>query len=256
MHTTYVGMLGVLSIVLGACRDPGSSVIPEARADEPGRAVVLELFTSEGCSSCPPADAVLADLSSDRRVFALSFHVDYWDELGWPDPFSSPDNTARQRAYASSFRSRELYTPQLVVGGVDGFTGSDRSHAESDIARTLGRPTSATLSLTVQTQSERWIGVETNPTGAPPGSVVHVALVQRSATIQVGAGENSGRTLRHVNVVLGFATATAAGPGAVRVRLPPGLRGQDAEIIAFVQAPADSTGGMPILGAARANVGP
>jgi hypothetical protein len=263
VRSTPLGILGVLFVVTSSCRGPSSSAIPEARADEPAhgaagdRSVVVELFTSEGCSSCPPADAVLADLASDRRVFALSLHVDYWDELGWPDPFSSPDNTARQRAYASSFRARGMYTPQLVVAGIDGFTGSDRGQAETDIATALSRPAIATLALKVQARDDGWITVETQPTGAPPGAVVNVALVQRSATTQVRAGENSGRTLRHVDVVRAFATATAAGAGAVRVKLPPGLRRQDAEIIAFVQAsPAGGTGGMPILGAARADVGP
>jgi hypothetical protein len=261
VRPSNLGLVTILGMAMASsgCRSPGSSAIPEARADEParsdGRTVVVELFTSEGCSSCPPADAVLADLATDRRVLALSFHVDYWDELGWPDPFSSPDNTARQRAYASAFRARGLYTPQLVVGGIDGFVGTDRGQAQADIESALAKPPQVTLSLQAHASDDGWIAVETRSIGAPAGAVVNVALVQRAATSQVRAGENSGRTLRHVDVVRAFATSPAGAPGPVRVKLPAGLRRQDAAIIAFVQAPGGGGGGMPILGASRADLG-
>jgi hypothetical protein len=262
VRASNLGLVATLCMAMAmasnGCRSSGSSAIPEARADEPGRsdgrAVVVELFTSEGCSSCPPADAVLADLATDRRVLALSFHVDYWDELGWPDPFSSPDNTARQRAYASAFRARGLYTPQLVVGGIDGFVGTDRGQAQADIDSALAKAQQVKLSLQAHASDDGWVAVEAHVIGAPTGAVVNVALVQRAATSQVRAGENSGRTLRHVDVVRAFATSPAGTSGPVRVKLPAGLRRQDAEIIAFVQAPAGG-GGMPILGAMRADLG-
>jgi hypothetical protein len=256
-------LLGML-LSLTACRTPGSSAIAEARADEGLHAadagtaphVVLELFTSEGCSSCPPADALLAELAADPRVVALSFHVDYWNELGWPDPFSSSENTARQRAYAASFGTQSVYTPQLVVAGADGFTGSDRSQAEADIAAALSRPTPTTLTLRVhgiEGTTERSVTVDTDPTGAPAAAVVNVALVQRSATSKVRAGENAGRTLTHVDVVRALATSTAAGPSSVRLPVPAGLRPEDAEIVGFVQSSRrGGSGGMPIVAAARA----
>ena len=112
-----------------ACR-PSSAGVSEAMAAEGGGVAVVELFTSEGCSSCPPADDVLNALAADARtrhtrVFALAMHVDYWDSLGWPDPFASPAMTSRQQDYARSFGVRGLYTPQMVVGGAEEFTGSD-----------------------------------------------------------------------------------------------------------------------------------
>ncbi len=132
---------------LSGCRSSGSAVIPEARADEsssttnPGGFAVVELFTSEGCSSCPPADVLLSDLERQvRSIFVLEFHVDYWDGLGWPDRFSSPDWTGRQRAYSRSFGTSELYTPEMIVGGTDPFNGTDRGRAAGSprIARASG----------------------------------------------------------------------------------------------------------------------
>ena len=86
--------------------------------------VVVELFTSQGCSSCPPADEIFGELAQDDRVIALAYHVDYWDYLGWEDAFASPEHTARQRAYAHAKGERTIYTPQIVVGGVDHAVGS------------------------------------------------------------------------------------------------------------------------------------
>src|SRR2546430_9680821 len=94
------------------------------------RPIVVELFTSEGCSSCPPADALLAELAGRPDVLALSFHVDYWDRLGWKDPFSSPDATRRQHGYAEPFGISTGYTPQMVVDGRWQAVGSDRSEVE------------------------------------------------------------------------------------------------------------------------------
>jgi hypothetical protein len=254
-------VLAPLAVLAVACRAAGSSPVPEARADDTPRsagdggagAAVVELFTSEGCSSCPPADGVLASLAADPRVFALSFHVDYWDELGWPDRFSSPESTARQRAYAASFGTRSLYTPQLVIGGSNTFVGSDREHAASSVAAALARPAAVSVSLAVHASASRSIAVETLAPGAPDGAVVNVAIVERSATTQVRAGENAGRTLRHVDVVRAFASRPAPA-GTVTLDLPASLRREDAEIVAFVQRPASAAGGMPVLGAARASI--
>jgi hypothetical protein len=252
---------GALALGTVARRSPGSSPLPEARADEPARrspagngVAVVELFTSEGCSSCPPADAVLAELAGDPRVFALSFHVDYWDELGWPDRFASPEATSRQRVYAAAFGARGLYTPQLVVGGTDGFTGSDRARASTDVAAALAHPPLVALKLHPRGGSGARLLVDYEAPEVPQAATIVVAVVERAAITFVRAGENAGRTLHHVGVVRSFASQAAASTGTVPVRWPASLRRADGEIVAFVQHPGDEKPGMPVIAAARAEL--
>ncbi len=255
--------LFALALALGAagCRSPGSTPIPEARADEPHRAAgsgvaVVELFTSEGCSSCPPADGVLADLSRQGReggqpVYAIAFHVDYWDGLGWPDRFSSPEHTERQRAYSRAFGASGLYTPEMIVDGREAFVGSDRDHARDSVARALARPATATVSLRARPSGPGAVAVDYDVKGAPAGAVLSIVVVDRSASVAVRAGENAGRTLHHTDTARGLATvALAHASGTQVVTVPPDAT-RDGEI-AFVQEGAGETGeGMPIVGAAR-----
>ena len=239
-------------------------MVPEAHAQEAARGArggggtpvaVVELFTSEGCSSCPRADVVLGELARIApSVVTLAFHVDYWDELGWADRFSSPDWTARQREYARSFGTSNLYTPQMVVGGSDAFVGSDAGHARESIGRALARPSRVSVSARAHTAGGDGVVVDVAAPGAPSDAEVHVALVEREATVEVGAGENAGRSLHHTSIVRAF--ATASGQGRVTLRLPPGLAPKDAEVVAFVQRKPSAAGGMPILGAARAAIEP
>jgi hypothetical protein len=250
-----------------ACRPSAEPAAAEARAQEPasnGRPegfAVVELFTSEGCSSCPPADALLGDLvqSGGGALYALAFHVDYWDELGWKDRFASAANTERQRAYARSFAERGLYTPQMIVNGTDEFTGSDRSRAHTTIAHALGRPAPVSLSIDVLPTERSSVSIAYHAQGAPGGAVLNVAVVQRTTSSQVKAGENAGRVLHHTNVVEAFvATPLATSEGQTKpvvVPIPTTLRRQDGEVIAYVQSP-DGTGGMPIVGAARSILPP
>ena len=244
---------------LASCQSTHASPIPEAFADPepaaavpaPGAVAVVELFTSEGCSSCPPADDVLADLVAAPGVVPLAFHVDYWDDLGWPDRFASPTNTGRQRSYARAFASRGLYTPQMIVGGVDPFTGSDRGHADAAIARTLSHAPAVRLSLHARRADASTVAIDYTASAVPEGAVLDVAIVEHEASTQVRAGENAGKTLRHVNVVRSFAVVPLAGPtGTTTVRLPAGLRAADGEIVAYAQRESIDGAGMPILGAA------
>jgi hypothetical protein len=247
---------------LAGCRSPGSSPVPEARADEPPHAAardgiaVVELFTSEGCSSCPPADALLGRLASRPGVIALSFHVDYWDDLGWPDRFASSGNTARQHAYALSLGARGLYTPQLVVGGVDAFVGSDADHADASIGKALASAPRVRLTLRVHTAPAE-ARVDYQAEGAPPGALIDVAVVERSVTSEVHAGENAGRTLRHANVVRSFASSPLVSPsGTVTLPLTPALDRAGASVIGYVQLPPGAGEGMPVLGATSARLDP
>lgn len=248
----------LVALAVAACRSSDAAGIAEARADEGSRGpagfAVVELFTSEGCSSCPPADVLLADLARQNPgVYALEFHVDYWNGLGWPNRFSSPDWTRRQRAYGRSFGESGLYTPEMIVGGTDAFNGSDRGRAQADIARSLGRPAPVHLQVRPHAAGPVAITVDFDAPGAPADATVGIAVVQREATTDVRAGENADRTLRHVNVVRAFAVARL--PSAtVTLPLPASWRQSDGEVIAFVQREASAGGGMPILGAARASL--
>ncbi len=172
---------------------------------------VVELFTSEGCSSSPPADALLNDIARQPRVFALAFHVDYWNYLGWTDPFSKPDFTRRQEAYATT----RLYTPQMIVNGSEEFVGSDWSRATRAIDTALKRPATGEVKL-------RWRDgtVEYEVTGAPAGSILNLALVESGLIQKVPRGENDGRTLRHDNVVRAFVTVSPDKAATVSTKFP------------------------------------
>jgi hypothetical protein len=179
--------------------------------------VVVELFTSEGCSSCPPADALLAELATRPDVLALSFHVDYWDRLGWRDPFSSPAATARQQDYSRIFGTGSVYTPQIVVDGHWQAVGSDRDAVERAIAAADGAPAAVPLTLSADHDRARvTLGTGGNEVR---GSVLLVAFDRRHADA-VARGENSGRTLTHVDVVRGFAKAGPLGGETRAIEAP------------------------------------
>lgn len=156
--------------------------------------VIVELFTSQGCSSCPPADKILAQLATRTDVVPLSFHVDYWDELGWPDPYAKEAWTSRQRQYARALGDRSVYTPELVVGGAVGMVGS---HGDK-IAKAIDAATVPALLATTATWSASALEVEAK---APAGTEVWLAIYEERATNKVTRGENSGETLQHVHVV-------------------------------------------------------
>jgi hypothetical protein len=176
--------------------------------------VLVELFTSEGCSSCPTADAFLARLQRaqpvpDADILTLEEHVDYWNTLGWRDRFSSQQFSARQTAYIDRLQLSSEYTPQMIVDGSDQFAGSDVVHALRSIARAASTP-KLTLSLSpLRVDGDRIAGQVRFPrpsasrrkSARVPDADVYAALVQSVASTQVLAGENVGETLHHVSVV-------------------------------------------------------
>jgi hypothetical protein len=177
-------------------------VLAAAPVAAAGRPVVVELFTSEGCSSCPPADALLAELATRPDVLALSFHVDYWDRLGWKDPFSSAAATARQRHYAELLGLGNVYTPQIVVDGRWQAVGSDRSEVEQAIDAARHLPAAVPVTLAIDHGRAR---VTLGAAGAAAaGSVILIGFDRRHVDTVKG-GENDGRALAHVDVVRGIA---------------------------------------------------
>jgi hypothetical protein len=162
-----------------------------ARSRAADSKVVVELFTSQGCSSCPPADALLSELARNPNVIPLAFHVDYWDHLGWRDPFSSRQWSERQVAYVRTMKLGGAYTPQAVVNGEREMVGSDRSALNDAIARASREKRDASVTL------DRGVA-----RGSTPRELDLIAVVVRSdAATAVKAGENSGRTLRNDAVV-------------------------------------------------------
>lgn len=188
------------------------SALPKAGANTTDKRVpvLVELFTSEGCSSCPPADALLMKLEQQQpvagaEVIVLGQHVDYWDNLGWRDRFSSSHYTDRQGEYAAAFGNNQVYTPQMVIDGRREFTGSEENKALRTIAELAQKP-KATVALSIKTDDSGNIQVRVNvsdlPTNGSGGkSQVYLAVTESGLTTDVHSGENGGHTLRHTGVV-------------------------------------------------------
>ncbi|MEU7590501.1 DUF1223 domain-containing protein [Micromonospora sp. NPDC049230] len=217
---------------------------------------VVEMFTSQGCSSCPPAEEVLTEIERDARqrgqpVFALGFHVDYWDDLGWPDRFADAAYTARQEAYARAFGTGRLYTPQMVVNGTVEFVGSDRRRAAGAIASALTSTATTPVTLTAPDLDGQRLTVDYQTAQPPRGAVLHVAIVERGLDSEIARGENAGRTLRQDNVVRAF---TSVDPhterGRVELAAPPDLDPRGATVVGYVQ----ESGTRAILGAAAVDL--
>ena len=167
------------------------------RAAESRAPVVAELFTSQGCSSCPPADAFLGELAQRKDVIALAYHVDYWDYIGWKDRYASPAWTDRQKAYAGALELRTLYTPQMVIDGRVDAVGSDRSNVSYLIDRAAALPK---LELTLDSSGSRHVLHLPEARFSKPATVWLVIYDPEQRT-QVNRGENAGSTLSEYNIV-------------------------------------------------------
>jgi hypothetical protein len=214
-----------------------AGLAPDAQAG--GRTVVLELFTSQGCSSCPPADVLLGRLTQRPDVIALAWHVDYWNHLGWRDPYASRQATARQRAYARQLGS-EVFTPALVVDGATVVVGSDLAAVDTAIRAARALPVVVTLS-----RSEAGIAIEIGTAAAPVRALRAVYDPERATA--VSAGENEGERLREYRIVrevetLGEwdgsprrLTASQPGPGQGQVIL---VQSADLHVVGSADQPA------------------
>ena len=208
--------------------------------------MVVELFTSQGCSASPPADALLAELSRQPGIVALSLNVDYWDYRGWRDTLGSADGTQRQRDYAARRGDGRVYTPQAVVNGRIEMVGSDRDGLLSAIARERGREDLVPVSLS---SGEREVRVEI---GAAPSqdlrrnATIWVATIVPRAVVDIERGENAGRTATYTNVVRKIVPAGMWLGQPTGLSLPrPAIMAEGTFCVALLQA--DGTG--PILGA-------
>jgi hypothetical protein len=221
--------------------------------------VIVELFTSEGCSDCPPADRVLADLAERQpvegvEIIGMSEHVDYWNQLGWADPFSGAQFSARQNEYAQAFKHKDIYTPQMVVDGQAEFVGSNRAQAISAITRAVEkRKARVHIEETGHNSGAVTFRVQVDPISGTRREAfdVFVAITEGNLVSKVQRGENKGKNLAHTAVVRSLSLAgkvdDATGLTALPVlRLASQWKLQDLQAVAFVQSKDDRR----ILGAA------
>lgn len=250
---TTRGLLALAAAVIACAASLRPAARPVAARSAAGQPtpVVVELFTSEGCSSCPPADALLAALVAappvdGAEIIALGQHVDYWDQLGWKDRFSSAALTERQRVYSRAFNSDSIYTPQLVVDGRVELVGSDGDAARRAIARAREVP-HGLVQIDAEPSGPETVALAISASGLPrPGrgdrDDVVVAVTEDRLKTDVRRGENHGRTLVHAAVVrslttVGEATATdgTARLAVQRVPIAADWNRDNLKIVAFVQ---------------------
>lgn len=200
----------------GAAAEAGAAGAVAARGP-----VLLELFTSQGCSACPPADRLLAALRGRPDLLVLSFHVSYWDHMGWSDPFAIPASVRRQRGYARAMQSRSIYTPQLIVQGAAAAVGSDAARIER-----LIRDAAPAVALAIAREgAERFSVSIPEVTGVMVPLELWAVLYVNHDSRFVPNGENAGKVLHHVNVVrqAGIVALIDATPAMVTIDRPPGI---------------------------------
>jgi hypothetical protein len=221
------------------------------------RAVVVELFTSEGCSSCPPADELLGHLREDLsaknvQVIPLGFHVDYWNSLGWKDRFSSADFSHRQERYAQSLKVDGPYTPQMIVDGETEFVGNSAMQAQHAISQAASQPEPTAVKISVAGADQ--LAVQVRDSNSPSTGNVLLAITEDSLSTNVGSGENGGRTLHHTAVVRELRKLGQLHEGSFQANTTLGLnkewKRENLHAVVFVQE-GDSG---RILGAASADL--
>ena len=232
---TYAALISTLSLFSFTGHPIGKCLA----GTDPGFAVV-ELFTSEGCSSCPAADEVAAKIqkeTNEKPVYILAFHVDYWNRLGWKDIFSEPAYSNRQYQY-SSWLNASVYTPQVVINGQQEFVGSDESRLRSSINTALHKTNPVHLSINSIKENDRKLRLHYHIDGNIANNSLVLALIEKTASSKVLRGENEGRTLSHVQIVRNFQTISLHDQreGVNEIEIPAGLDNQGLEVIAFLQS--------------------
>ena len=223
--------------------------------------VLLELFTSEGCSSCPPADRLLETFDktqpfSNAELIVLSEHVDYWNRLGWQDPYSSAQFSARQHEYADKLNRDDVYTPQLVIDGQFELVGSDRAAASSAIQNAAReRKIPIVISNVVRQGSQITTSITLPAQTQNSKGILYVAIVSERAESHVARGENAGRSLAHVAVTrvlkqVGSVDLASSSTREVTLAIPAGVEADHARIVVFIQ----DTKSARVLGVAERNV--
>jgi hypothetical protein len=215
-----------------------TATLKNKMAKEQDGFALLESFTSEGCSSCPAADEVLEEIQkkyNDKNVLVLSYHVDYWNKLGWKDIFSDASFTQRQEYYSNIFRLNSIYTPQVVVNGKKEFLGSNKSKLTSSIEEQLNERSAVAIKLNVVQNAEGKIDVHYSAEGVDAKKEQAIlVLIQKMATNEIKKGENKGRTLHHINIVRNIFYLPLK-EKTTSFTLPTGLQKEDIFVAGFIQ---------------------
>ncbi len=228
------------AILLYACTTSTAGEVKEKEVTDNDKSyskkVLVELFTSQGCSSCPSADKLLSSLAqSDTNLIVLSFHVDYWDRLGWKDVFSNHDYTLRQQQYVQALHAQSVYTPQAVVQGQFEMVGSNKPAITNAIQKAREDNDEVELSGNVSVNGNI-ITVHYEVNKIVANEQVVVALIQRQASTHIARGENSGITLAGYNVVRNLsAMPLTKSNNTTQLSLPADLQNDNASVVIFVQ---------------------
>ena len=217
----------LLSVVLGCSLAASAASAQNVRG-------IVELFTSQGCSSCPPADRLMAQLARDPSLIALSFPVDYWDYLGWKDTLASPTFTARQTDYAKTRGDGEVYTPQAVIDGVIHAVGSDSGEISAAMTKAApGGLNSVPLKLS---RVQNTLQVDIGAASAADAGTVWLLRVSRALTVRVGRGENAGQRLTYTNVVRSLVNAGGWHGASETIKVPLSQLGDGDSYVVLLQA--------------------
>jgi hypothetical protein len=200
--------------------------------------VVIELFTSQGCSSCPAADRNLSQLLNEskkgtKEIYGLSFHVDYWNYIGWKDPYSQKVFTERQRRYAEKLGS-SVYTPQMIVNGEVEFVGSSLGEARNAINKTTAKKSDYGIQISEWSIKDNKIFLSYTLSRPPENEILNIALVERDLQNYVPRGENEGRTLHHDNVVKTFKSIRLQKSGMIEIENAKENK-QNTSVILYIQ---------------------
>ncbi len=198
--------------------------------------VLLELFTSEGCSSCPAADEALIDLAKQPNVFVLGYHVSYWNRLGWTDAFSKKSFDDRQYLYGDVFKKEGVYTPQVVINGIDATVGSRKEYIQQKIDAEKQKQAETSIALKQSIENSTTLNISWSVLGKTKNSTINLVVVESDISTKVKRGENGGHTLRHVNVVRDIITKNISGTdGTGQITLQPDWNKAHLKLIAFTQ---------------------
>ena len=225
-----------LIIVMGCAQKRSPIAMPDVKSEK--GFVLMELFTSQGCSSCPPADEILGQyaMKNDAHIIPLAFHVDYWNRLGWTDSFSNAEFTNRQRYYASIFNLESVYTPQIVLNGQKEMLGSDGAGIASAVNNFLSEPESISISVVNKSIEGNAAKISYSLNKLLAKTSINAALVQADVVTHIKAGENRGMKLDNYNVVRDLKTISLTSlKGNIELQLPNGYNSSGFSIVLFAQ---------------------